>query len=280
MTTTSSLVCSYIVIHGIRLRYLDTDPSNSDRPAVLLIHGHTSRIEEYTELIPLLAPHFRLIVPDLPGCGLSEKPDRAYSLELYETVLLGLMDALAIERAHVAGGSLGGNLALRLGHRYPERFTRIAAWAPGGSWNALHPCIGRLLRLIFRPGVQRLLFWPMVRFQSRFWFEDSWPGKPKALADTFAYYREVLSPGFVRMYWEIVHAQLTQSLFDIAARITQPTLVLWGDRDHGLNMGVGVRRLVTLLPQAVLKIFPGARHSLASEIPGALAASLISFLGS
>jgi len=261
---------------GLRVRYIDVGPTAAPAnaaPALLLIPGHTSRIEEYDGLVPVLARRHRVVVLDYPGSGYAEKPDREYSLALYEDVSTGLLDALGIERAHLAGGSLGGNLVLRLGHRYPDRFERLAPWAPGSAWNA-NARLGRVLRAI--RGYP--LFWPIVFVQSRYWYGPAWPGRTAALADTFAYYREVIGPGFVRMYFEMAADQVERTLFEIAPQIRQPVWLGWGDQDHGANMGAGVAKLAKLLPRCELRVFPGARHSLAAEVPGALASALEEFL--
>ena len=114
--------------------------------------------------------------------------------------------------------------------------------------------------------------------QSRFWYRRDWPGRQEALRSSFAHYREVVSPGFLRMYWEIGIEQGESSLYPLAPQTLQPTLLLWGDQDHGLNMGEGVKTLATLLPRVRLHIFPGARHSLANEVPEALGRTLDEFL--
>ncbi len=261
---------------GLRLRYVSvgpTEPGAQGQP-LLLIHGHTSRIEEYDALIPYLARHHRVLACDLPGCGYSEKPwDRPYSLSLYEDVLLAFLDALGIQEANLAGGSLGGNLALRLGHKVPDRFGRLVAWAPAGAWRRA-PKAAHLVRALGGPA----LFWPSLWGQSRFWYEKRWPGRQDALRESFDYYREVACRGFIRMYWEVAADQLAQSHFDYAHEIRQPTLLAWGDRDHGMNIGAGVRRLERLIPKATLRVFEGARHSLANEIPEDLAGAANEFL--
>jgi pimeloyl-ACP methyl ester carboxylesterase len=263
---------------GLRVRYVDVGPTDAaveraSAPALLLIPGHTSRIEEYDGHVPTPARRHRVVVLDYPGSGYAEKPDREYSLALYEDVSTALLDALGIGRAHLAGGSLGGNLVLRLGHRYPDRFERLAPWAPGSAWRA-QPRLGRAMRALRGYA----LFWPIVWIQSRYWYGADWPGRDAALADTFAYYREVMGPGFVRMYFEMAADQVERSLFDLAPAIRQPVWLGWGDQDDGANMGAGVAQLATLLPHCELRVFPGARHSLAAEIPQALAAALEEFL--
>jgi triacylglycerol lipase len=264
-----------VVVQGLRLRYIDVPPATpgSDATPLLLVHGHTSRIEEYDDIVPILSEHRRVLVVDLPGSGYSDKPDRPYSLRFYEDSLLGFLDVLGVRRAHLGGGSLGGNLTLRLGLREPERFVKLAAWAPAGAWRPLR-WAARLSRVL----AGRLLFWPVVWGQSRYWYESGWEGRPRAIAETFAHYREVMSRGFIRMYWEIAIDQIEQSLFDSAPSIRQPTLLAWGDRDHGLNLGEGIRALHKMLPRSELHVFHGARHALATEVPGPLAHLVDDFL--
>lgn len=260
------------VLGGLRLRYVDVR-GEEDGPPVVLLHGLASRIEEYDELVPHLAARRRVLALDLPGNGYSDHPDRPYTLELLEDSVLALLDALSVKEAHVAGGSLGGNLTIRLGHRAPDRFVKLAAWAPAGAWEPMPhwALLGRAMRLV-RP------FWPVVWVQSRFWYRRDWPGRERALAEAFAHYREVMSRGFLRMYFDLGVEQARRSLFPLAPSVRQPTLLLWGDQDRALDMGRGVRRLAELMPNARLHVFAGARHSLANEVPDALAARVGEFL--
>ncbi|NNL66831.1 MAG: alpha/beta hydrolase [Myxococcales bacterium] len=258
-------------LDDVRIRYVDEGPR--DAPAALLIPGHTSRIEEYDALTRALSDRFRVLVLDYPGSGYADKPVRDYDLTYYEDVSMALLDALGVERAHLVGGSLGGNLVLRLARRSPERFDRLAPWAPGGAWQA-QPRLARAMRAI----ASYAAFRPIVWIQSRYWYDESFAGRDQKLADTFAYYREVMGPGFVRMYFGMAATQVEQSLFTIAPEIEHPVWLGWGDRDHGANMGEGVARLHELLPRSELHVFPGAGHALASEVPDALAAAIGTFL--
>ena len=265
----------HIIVNAMRLRYLDV--GEGDTPLVI-IPGHTARIEGYDELVAPLSEHHRVIVLDFPGSGYSVKPNREYTLRFYEDTLVALLDQLGVDRAIPVGGSLGGNLVLRLGHRFPARFRRLVVWAPGGAWTA-KPWLATLTRrTVGSAGVGRYPFWPSVAVQSRFWYDASFAGRQRALDETFAYYREVMSPGFVRMYWGLAADQLEHSLFDIACDIGQPTLLCWGDRDNGANMGAGVARLHQLLPDCQFQVFAGARHSLETEIPALLATRILDFV--
>jgi 2-hydroxy-6-oxonona-2,4-dienedioate hydrolase len=263
------------VLGGLRLRYVDVAAVEDKGPPVVMLHGIASRIEEYEELIDDLRSRRRVIVMDLPGNGYSDKPQRPYTLAFLEDAVLGLLDHLAVKKADLAGGSLGGNLVLRLGHRMPDRFRRLAPWAPAGAWEPMR-VFGLLESLWARGGTT--FFWPAVWVQSRFWYHPEWEGRREALREAFQHYREIHGPQFVRMYFEVGHEQVMTSLFPIAPSIAQPTLLLWGDHDHALGMGKGVKRLAELMPNARLHVFRGARHALASEVPQALAHEVDQFL--
>lgn len=245
---------------------------------LVVIPGHTARIEGFSKMLPLLTTEHRVVVIDLPGSGESDKPDRPYTLTWYEDVIVGVIDALDVPQPVPVGGSLGGNLVLRLGHRFPERFDRLVLWAPGGAWRARPGAAAVMRRLLGSSPLGRALFWPSVAIQSRFWYGRDFPGRQQAIDETFDYYRRVMCPGFVRMYWDIAADQMGHSLFDTAGSIRQPSLLMWGDRDNGANMRAGVAQLDRLLVAGTLRVFPGARHSLEAEIPELLAGTILEWL--
>ncbi len=80
------------------------------------------------------------------------------------------------------------------------------------------------------------------------------------------------------MYWDIGVDQARQSLFDRAHEIPHETWLAYGDQDKALNMDRGVQRLATLLPNVKLRVFEGARHSLANEVPEELGREVDEFL--
>ena len=256
-----------INVDGLRLRYID----EGEGEPILLVPGHTSRIEEYDDVTAILRSRYRVLVFDFPGSGYSEKPDRPYDLAFYDRTIVGFLDAVGVGQCFIAGGSLGGNLALRAARADPARFPRVAAWGPGSAWER-KPVMAAFMRHF-----GYLLFLVTVRIQSMFWFDRGWHGRKAALRAVFAYYREVMCRGFVRMYWGIAADQLDTSLFDIAAEIRQPALLMWGDRDHGFDMGAGVLRLHALMPRSRLVVFAGAGHSLVAERTEAVARELLKF---
>jgi 4,5:9,10-diseco-3-hydroxy-5,9,17-trioxoandrosta-1(10),2-diene-4-oate hydrolase len=117
---------------GLRLHYLDQGQGEP----VVFIHGSgpgASGHSNFKQNYPLFADAgYRVIVPDLPGYGASDKPDTQYTLEFFVSALAGLLDRLKIQRCVLIGNSLGGAIALRLALDQPQRVSRLVLMAPGG----------------------------------------------------------------------------------------------------------------------------------------------------
>ncbi len=103
---------------------------------VLMLHGGgpgASGLSNYGNNIQALARHFRVLVPDMKGYGQSTKGvDRKDPFGDLASSMLGLLDALGIERAHVVGNSLGGACALRMALDAPGRVGALVLMGPGG----------------------------------------------------------------------------------------------------------------------------------------------------
>jgi pimeloyl-ACP methyl ester carboxylesterase len=117
-------------------------------PDVLLLHGLGGTRASFFETAASLSRRYRVHAPDLPGFGSSSKPPLGgYSARWFAENVLGLMDELRIERAHIVGNSMGGRVAIEVGLTAPERVDALALLCPAVAWvrRGLHPIV-RLLR--------------------------------------------------------------------------------------------------------------------------------------
>ncbi|MFA7585455.1 MAG: alpha/beta hydrolase [Novosphingobium sp.] len=98
-----------------------------DGPTLLLMHGLTRNSADFEPLIPHLLGHYRLIVPDQRGRGLSDyDPDAGnYRPDIYSTDMLALLDSLSVARAGLIGTSMGGIMAMIMAAVQPQRFSAI-----------------------------------------------------------------------------------------------------------------------------------------------------------
>ncbi len=110
-------------------------PGNGD--VVVFVHGSGPGASGYSNfknnIDAFAEAGYRVLVPDLPGFGYSSKPtDQDYTTEFFSTHLVGLLDALGINRFALIGNSLGGAVSIRVALDHPQRVFKLILMAPGG----------------------------------------------------------------------------------------------------------------------------------------------------
>jgi pimeloyl-ACP methyl ester carboxylesterase len=111
-------------VAGARVHYLDRGAG----PAVVLLHGFTSSVEIWRNLIPELAREHRVVAPDLKGFGWTDRPDGDYSPRAQAAVVWALLDHLGLEEVALVAHSWGASVALAMALSAGERTTRIAIY--------------------------------------------------------------------------------------------------------------------------------------------------------
>jgi microsomal epoxide hydrolase len=111
---------------GIDLHFIHVRSPDPDAIPLVLSHGWPGSVFEFHKLIPLLAPHFHVVAPSLPGYGLSFKPgQRRFGVEEIAQCFADLMSMLGYPRFGAQGGDWGAFVSTVLGHRYRERVIGI-----------------------------------------------------------------------------------------------------------------------------------------------------------
>ena len=111
----------FVTANGIQLNYLDWGGSG---PVLILIHGVFDNPHIFDDLAPAFTDHFRVIAYARRGHGLSDAKEPYDTATLTED-LRGVMDALGITKAHLAGWSMGGEEITAMAGTHPERVDRI-----------------------------------------------------------------------------------------------------------------------------------------------------------
>jgi pimeloyl-ACP methyl ester carboxylesterase len=136
-----------IKTNTIQLHYLEFE---GHQPTLIFMHGLTANAHAVDGLIAAgLSPAFQVLSVDLRGRGESEAPVSGYSMQEHAADMMGLMDALTIDKAILAGHSFGGFLALYLAKYFPERVDKLilidaAAHMHPNTKAMLGPALGRL----------------------------------------------------------------------------------------------------------------------------------------
>jgi pimeloyl-ACP methyl ester carboxylesterase len=99
-----------------------------DAPVVVLLHGFPTSSHMYRELIPILAEHYRVVAPDLPGFGNTKAPPReqfAYTFDNLANVIDGFLEAMKLASYALYIFDYGAPTGLRIAVKHPERVTAV-----------------------------------------------------------------------------------------------------------------------------------------------------------
>jgi pimeloyl-ACP methyl ester carboxylesterase len=249
---------------------------------VLLLHGLGGTKVTWFPILTALAERYRLIVPDLPGHGESEKPRVEYSPRFYAHVIRRLMDEVGVDRAAVLGNSLGGRVALELALRSPNRVTTLALLdpsMPGLRWRYILG-FGRVLpsELGAFPFLLRER-WMQVAIRRLFAHPERL--SPENYAAGASEFIRVYRSADARMAFFSSLAQIMgerpEAFFGSLRRIKHLSLVVFGDEDRIVPMRLGVR-LAQHLPNARLVLLPEVGHVPHFEAPARTLELVLPFL--
>jgi 3-oxoadipate enol-lactonase len=112
-----------ITVNDLIISYIDEGSTNA--PTIIFIHGFPLNKAMWTRQVEALKESYRVIAYDIRGHGSSEAGHDNFSMALFAKDLLGLMDALKIDKTMLCGFSMGGYIALNAIENYPERFNAL-----------------------------------------------------------------------------------------------------------------------------------------------------------
>ncbi|HEY6230316.1 MAG TPA: alpha/beta hydrolase [Pyrinomonadaceae bacterium] len=112
----------YTTLDGARIHYVNYGKGSE---ALVLIHGWTMNVDNWRDQIPDFAKRNRVIAIDLPGHGLSDKPQVTYSMDLFARAVDAVMRDAKVKRAVLVGHSMGTPVARQFYRKYPEKTLAI-----------------------------------------------------------------------------------------------------------------------------------------------------------
>ncbi|WP_433500802.1 alpha/beta fold hydrolase [Sphaerimonospora sp. CA-214678] len=125
----------YADVNGINLYY---ETYGAGRPMILL-HGGLGSGEMFGPILPTLADHHQVILPDLQGHGRTGDIDRPLDTRLMADDVAALIDHLGLHKPDVVGYSLGGGVAFQVAVGYPEKVGRLVMASANISRDAVYP---------------------------------------------------------------------------------------------------------------------------------------------
>ena len=275
---------AYVTVNGVRLHYVEA----GEGPLVVLLHGFPQFWYAWRhQLAALAAAGFRAVAVDLRGYNLSDKPAgvAAYDAGVVAADVAALIAALGEPDAAVVGHDWGGMIAWRAASAHPERVSRIVAI------NAPHP---RAFARALRRGRQLLRSWYVLLFQfpvlperllaARNFAFVTVALRSHARRDSFsredvARHKDALRrPGALTGALNYYRAALRRGDPSRArARVTQPALLIWGDRDRYLIPELAAES-AREVPELRVEHLPEATHWVMADAPARVNELLIDFL--
>jgi abhydrolase domain-containing protein 6 len=243
-----------------------------------MLHGFGGDKLNWVRYARYLTPHYRVIIPDLPGFGESDRhPHLVYSTRNQAAWLEALLDALAIPQAHVAGNSMGGHIATHFAVRAPQRVATLLLFAPAGTEGAGPPWDEAKIEPGHHPvkihcieDFDRLMRWAFVK-------------PPRLIGPMrryFAMQAVANQPFNKKIFGDITVRGAGNELVEpMLSSMRTPALVVWGDTDRMLDCGQA-RVYQALMPDAQVIVLAQCGHLPMTEQPRKAARASLEFLQS
>lgn len=240
-------------------------------PVVTLVHSLATDLTLWDDLTAILAKRFSVLRYDARGHGQTSAPDKPYDFAMLVGDLVGLLDALKIERTHFVGLSMGGMLGQHFALAAPQRLDRLAIVS---STSHVPPEARSLwderIAVARAQGMQAHVENTLAR-----WFTAPYrAAHPQVMARIGALVAATPVAGFAGWGAAIRTLDVTAQLKNVRA----PTLVVGGADDPGTPPPASAA-IAAAIPGARLEIIPDASHQLVIEQAETFTRLLLEFLG-
>lgn len=230
---------------------------------LVLLHGFGADKNHWILVAKALCQHFTVYAPDLPGFGESSKDDNAsYTWSDQVGRIHKFVEALGLEKFHLAGNSMGGYLAALYANRHEQQVSSLCLLAPAGVLSAEPSELATLLAagenpllINTREDYDRLV--DMCFTQA--------PYVPGPFKRCICVASAENSAFFTKLFEELFNDP--QAIEEALSNCPIPTLILWGDNDRILHSS-GAQKLADSMPRASAQIMPRMGHIPMLERPG------------
>lgn len=245
----------------------------------LLLHGIPGSALTWETVGELLAPHYRVIIPDLAGFGRSEPSGEDYYMEAQAKAVKGVLDRLGISELYLGGHDFGGPVGLTLMRLYPAVNVKGLALSATNTFTDTY--VPPPLRIARVPLIGAMFFKMMVgnRAGMRMLHAAATVQKKEASWEKFERHLTPSALDLTRRIFQRSLADLESNyhaIEDLLVRLVTPTLVLWGAEDPFFGTLVGERVHRTIRGSA-LKIYERTGHFVPEERPHLVARDIVDF---
>ena len=268
---------TFIDLAGLQVHVRDEGPRDDPMP-IVLIHGTSASLHTWEGWVAALRGTRRVISFDLPGFGLTgPNASGDYSDAAYVRFTLQMLDALKLQRVVLGGNSLGGAIAWQTAAAAPQRVARLILVDAGGyPLDSVSVPIGfRIARL---PLLRDLMRYTLPRGVIESSVRNVYGNPSRVTPELVDRYLAMTSRAGNREALGRRMSQMAsgQGLERLGA-LTQPTLILWGGRDH-LIPPAHAQRFAHDIKRSTLLVFDELGHVPHEEDPARTVAAVQQFL--
>ncbi|MCS7235309.1 MAG: alpha/beta hydrolase [Armatimonadota bacterium] len=259
---------STVTVRGLRLHYRKWGRGLP----VLLLHGFPLSSELWEDVAVRLEDRCQVVAPDLRGHGDSDAPPGPYSMDALAEDVVGLVDALGLDRFVLGGHSMGGYVAFRVAARWPQRLLGLVLVATRAEPDTEEARARR------RQGIERIR-----REGGQAFVQDFLPNlvgehtrthRPEVLARAWELARRVPDHVLVACLEGMMARPDSRPLLQ---SLDLPALVVAGEQD-GVVPLASAQAMAEALARGRLVVAAGAGHLPTMEAPEVVASALADFL--
>jgi 3-oxoadipate enol-lactonase len=241
----------------VTVHHIATGPHNA--PVLVLSNSLGATLEMWDPQVRALGQRFRLVRYDTRGHGLSATPPGPYSIDDVGRDVVELLDRLDVERAHIAGLSLGGMTAMWLGINAPQRVDKLVLLCTSPLMGPAQMWADRALT-VREQGTQAIVDSTMER-----WLTEDYRAT-HSIDPLREMFLGVDDEGYANCCSVIEHMDLTADL----PSITAPTLIIGGAQDPATPPGQHAEVIARTVPGARLEVLDPGAHLVNVEQPEAV----------
>lgn len=198
---------------------------------LVFIHGLGSYAPAWQQNIESLRANYRCLAIDLPGYGKSSKGNYEASMTYYAAIVKDFLAALGIEQAHLAGHSMGGQIAITAALAYPELVKSLVLVAPAG-FETFHRGEKQWFREVLTPRAVKLTTVDQIKDNIAWNFYDMPKAAEFMITDRIAMRAAADFDAYCYIIPQCVKGMVDEPVYDYLPQVGQPTLVLFGRQDN------------------------------------------------
>jgi pimeloyl-ACP methyl ester carboxylesterase len=254
---------------------------------LLLLHTSFEHCHAWRGVAPMLADRYRLICPDMRGCGWSDAPATGYEKQVLASDVVSLLDALGLDRVGLVGHGMGGLVGFLAALAAPERISRYLAIGVVHPWLRLDARLaGSLWRSWYQPIVATPRLGPRVAASRAFlsWMLRGTSPHPEAWPDAEIdrYAERLAEPERARAAASMYRSFLLRELIPLvrgryrSQRLIPRTLLLFGTRDRFFSTHA-LRGFEPYAEDMSVELLEGEGHFVHEERPELIARRAMEF---